>query len=169
MRWSVRTRARLVPTVWFVINQTLYSVDSDDPTDVVDWFLTMNPDHLASERITQDVLLLCGEHDAFQPPAPIRAQAEALTTARSVTVRMFTEAEHAAQHCQMGNLDLARRVITSWWRHPDCQRSDGGRLAPVPRSEGKLADPIVAGGHQIYRRLCEAEERDTDHDGMPDV
>ena len=119
MRWSVRTRARLVPTLRFVVDQTLYIIDSDDPADVVDWFLAMNPDHLASQRITQDVLLLCGEHDAFQPPALTRAQAEALNAARSVTVRMFTKAEHADQHCQIGNLDLACRVLTTWLTHPN--------------------------------------------------
>ena len=41
--------------------------------------------------MTQDVLLLCGEHDAFQPPSLTSAQAKALTAARSLTVRMFTE------------------------------------------------------------------------------
>lgn len=118
MRWSVRTRARLAPTLRFVVDQTLYLMDSNDPADVVDWFLGMNPDHLASERVTADVLLMCGEHDSFQPPILTRAQAEALTKARSVTVRMFTEAEHADQHCQIGNLDLACRVLTAWLTRP---------------------------------------------------
>jgi hypothetical protein len=67
----------------------------------------MNADHLASERVTQDVLLLCGEPDTFQAPFLTRAQAKALAAARSVTVRIFTQAEHADQDCQMGNLDLA--------------------------------------------------------------
>ena len=89
-----------------------------DPLAVVDWFLAMNADHLGSGRVTQDVLLLCGEHDAFQPPALATAQARALTSARSVTLRMFTASEHADQHCQMGNLDLACRVVTSWLQHP---------------------------------------------------
>ena len=64
------------------------------------------------------MLILCGEHDRFQPPALARAQARALTNARSVTVRCFTAAEHADQHCQMGNLDLACGVLTSWLRDP---------------------------------------------------
>ena len=71
MRWSVRTRARL--------------------TDRGRLFLGMNADHLGSAQVTQDVLLMCGEHDSFQPPSPTRAQAKALTAARSVTVRMFTK------------------------------------------------------------------------------
>jgi pimeloyl-ACP methyl ester carboxylesterase len=118
MRWSVRTRARLVPTLRLVVDQALYNVDSDDPIDVVDWFLGMNATHLESARVTQDVLLMCGEHDAFQPPVLTRAQAGALTAARSVAVRTFTEAEHADQHCQMGNLDLACSVATAWLKHP---------------------------------------------------
>lgn len=64
----------------------------------------------------RDVLLMCGEHDSFQPPALTRAQARALTGARSVAVRTFTKAEHADRHCQMGNLDLACNVLTGWLR-----------------------------------------------------
>lgn len=118
MRWSVRTRARLVPTLRQVVDQVLYIVDRQDPIAVVDWFLGMNADHLGSERVTQDVLLLCGEHDSFQPPSLTRAQAKALAAARSVSVRMFTQAENADQHCQMGNLDLACTVLTDWLKQP---------------------------------------------------
>lgn len=118
MRWSVRLRTRLIPTLRQVVDQALYLVDEDDPMDAVDWFLGMNAIHLASHRVTQDVLLLCGEHDAFQPPVLTRAQASALTAARSVAVRTFTKAEHADQHCQMGNLELACRVVTDWLRAP---------------------------------------------------
>ncbi len=118
MRWSVRTRARLAPTLGFVVDHVKYLVDSDDPYDVVSWFLGMNEDHLGSDRVTQDVLLLCGEHDAFQPPALTSAQARALIGARSVTVRTFTRAENADQHCQLGNLELACKVLTEWLRRP---------------------------------------------------
>ena len=119
MRWSVRIRTRLVPTLRQVVDQALYLVDSDDPMDAVDWFLGMNARHLGSERVTQDVLLMCGEHDAFQPPVLTRAQIDALTAARSVAVRTFTRAEHAEQHCQMGNLELACGVVTAWLREPN--------------------------------------------------
>ena len=118
MRWNVRVRTRLVPMLRQVVDQALYLVDGDDPMDAVDWFLGMNATHVGSERVTQDVLLLCGEHDAFQPPVLTRAQAAALTAARSVAVRTFTRAEHADQHCQMGNLELACAVLTAWLRDP---------------------------------------------------
>jgi pimeloyl-ACP methyl ester carboxylesterase len=118
MRWSVRARTRMSSTLRQVVDQALYLIDAEDPMDAVDWFLGMNAIHLGSDRVEQDVLLMSGEHDAFQPPVLTRAQANALTAARSVAVRTFVEAEHADQHCQMGNLDLACSVLTSWLRDP---------------------------------------------------
>jgi pimeloyl-ACP methyl ester carboxylesterase len=116
MNWSIRVRTRLFPVLRHAVNQALYLVDGHEPMAAADWFLGMNAAHLGSERVTQDVLLCCGERDAFQPPVLTRRQAEALTSARSVQVRMFTAAEHADSHCQMGNLDLACRVVTTWLR-----------------------------------------------------
>jgi pimeloyl-ACP methyl ester carboxylesterase len=116
MNWSIRLRARLFPVLRYVVDQTLYLVNGHEPMEVADWFLGMNAEHLASDRVTQDVLLLCGEHDAFQPAVLTRRQAEALTSARSVQVRTFTTAEQADTHCQMGNLDLACRAVTTWLR-----------------------------------------------------
>ncbi|MFN3923028.1 alpha/beta hydrolase family protein [Pseudarthrobacter scleromae] len=119
MRWSVRTRARLFPTLRVVVDQVLYMLNSDDPADVAEWFLGMNATHLGSGRVNQDVLLMVGENDAFQPPALARAQARALVAARSVTTRVFTRAENADQHCQMGNLELACAVLTTWLQAAD--------------------------------------------------
>lgn len=116
MNWSIRLRARLVPVLRHVVNQARYLVDGDEPMDAVDWFLGMNADHLGSERVTQDVLILSGENDTFQPSILTRKQAEALSNARSVDVRTFTKREHADSHCQMGNLDLALHVVTTWLR-----------------------------------------------------
>ena len=116
MNWSIRVRTRIFPVLRHAVDQALYLVDRREPMAAADWFLGMNAQHLGSERVEQDVLLCCGENDAFQPPVLTRRQAEALTSARSVTVRTFTAAEHADSHCQMGNLDLACRVITTWLR-----------------------------------------------------
>lgn len=124
MNWSIRLRARLVPVLRHVVNQGMYLVDGREPMDAVDWFLGMNTEHLSSDRVTQDVLLLTGENDTFQPPILAHKQAGALVNARSVDIRMFTEAEHADSHCQMGNLDLACGVVTTWLR--------GGRLESTP-------------------------------------
>ncbi len=116
MNWSVGVRTRLSPILRHVVNEVLYISGRTDPITVVDWFMGMNAEHLGSDRVTQDVLILSGEHDAFQPPVQTRAQVRALSSARSLTVRMFTKAEHADSHCQMGNVELACSVVTDWLR-----------------------------------------------------
>ncbi|MFW5801379.1 MAG: hypothetical protein ACOCVC_05070 [Spirochaeta sp.] len=57
---------------------------------------------------------MTGENDAFQPPVLLEKQQAALINARSITTRIFTKAEHADQHCQMGNLELALETMSDW-------------------------------------------------------
>lgn len=115
MRWSIRARMRLAPILRHVVQQTLYiQGESEDLVEVPRWFLGMNAAHLRSEQVFGDVLLMVGEHDRFQPPRLMAAQAKALTRARSVTTRVFTAAEQADMHCQMGNLGLAAGFVADW-------------------------------------------------------
>lgn len=119
MRLSIRARMRLAPILRHVVAQTLYiQGDSTDVAQVPDWLMGMNAEHLQSDRVEQHVLLTCGEDDAFQSPKLMRLQERALTRARSVTTRVFTRAEHASSHCQMGNLELATRVVAQWLAQP---------------------------------------------------
>jgi alpha-beta hydrolase superfamily lysophospholipase len=67
-----------------------------------------------SPLIQQDVLLLAGAEDHYVPTHQIYDQAAWLSKAHSVTTRMFTRAEHAQSHCQVGNLPLAIRTIAAW-------------------------------------------------------
>ncbi len=80
--------------------------------------LDMNTENLHSDRVTQDVLLLTGAEDHFgqfnMHLKLHRMQIEALTSARSVTDRIFTREEHAQNHCQVGNIGLALDVMASW-------------------------------------------------------
>lgn len=67
-----------------------------------------------SDRVTADVLLLAGADDHYVPLAQLSRQAANLTAARSVTTRTFSATEHASNHCQLGNVALAVRVLTGW-------------------------------------------------------
>jgi alpha-beta hydrolase superfamily lysophospholipase len=67
-----------------------------------------------SPRVTQDVLLMAGAEDHYVPLSQLGDQMLSLTKARSVTARVFTRAEHGQNHCQVGNLGLALRVILGW-------------------------------------------------------
>jgi hypothetical protein len=67
-----------------------------------------------SHLLQQDVLLLAGTEDLGIPLEQFYRQIEALKNVRSLTARMFTRAEHAQSHCQIGNLGLAIDYITNW-------------------------------------------------------
>lgn len=67
-----------------------------------------------SNRIRADVLLLAGSEDHYVPLHQLYQQAEALTNVRSLTTRVFTRAEQAQNHVQVGNLGLSLRFIANW-------------------------------------------------------
>lgn len=67
-----------------------------------------------SELVTADVLLMAGADDHYVPLKQLRRQAANLVRARSVTTRTFTAAEQASNHCQVGNIGAAVRVIQAW-------------------------------------------------------
>jgi pimeloyl-ACP methyl ester carboxylesterase len=117
-RWflnlTVRTKMAVVPVIRHAIHHTLFIAGGAEPIDAVRWIMAMNAEHLCSDRVTCDVLLLGGERDAFQPLKLLRAQEAALVNAKSVTSRVFTRAEDADQHCQMGNIRLLLQVMTDW-------------------------------------------------------
>jgi hypothetical protein len=67
-----------------------------------------------SQLVTADVLLLAGADDHYVPLEQLGRQAANLVNARSVTTRTFTAAEQASNHCQVGNVGSAVRVIHAW-------------------------------------------------------
>jgi alpha-beta hydrolase superfamily lysophospholipase len=77
-----------------------------------------------SPLVTQDVLLMAGAKDHYVPLHQLGDQVLTLSAARSVSARVFTEAEQAQNHCQIGNTGLAVRVILDWLD------AIGGRATP---------------------------------------
>jgi hypothetical protein len=67
-----------------------------------------------SSLLTQDVLLMAGAEDHYIPVHQLPDQIATLTHVRSLTARLFTHAEQAQNHCQIGNMGLAFRVIIDW-------------------------------------------------------
>lgn len=122
MNPMIRFRMRLFPILDHAVRHAMFLVDGDEPMDAVDWLLGMNAEALHSDRITQDVLLMVGEDDAFQSPKLADAQQAALTGARTITRRDFTRSESASSHCQMGNLGLACSVLTNWLQETQSRR-----------------------------------------------
>jgi pimeloyl-ACP methyl ester carboxylesterase len=67
-----------------------------------------------SGKVTADALLIAGSDDHYVPLHQLGRQAGNLTAARSVTTRVFTNAEQAGNHCQVGNFGACVRVILGW-------------------------------------------------------
>ncbi len=67
-----------------------------------------------SHLINQDVLVLGSSDDFGVPKDQFYEQVRLLTNARSVTARLFTQAEEAQEHCGIGNLNLVLQVVISW-------------------------------------------------------
>ena len=65
-----------------------------------------------SPLLKQDVLVLAGTEDLYT--IYYEEQLKALTNARSVTGRLFTQEEQASHHCQIGNLELVLETIENW-------------------------------------------------------
>lgn len=116
LNWSIRVRMNAFPMIRHIVRNALFITNQLDaePIAAAHWLLGMNKDHQHPELVDQDVLLLAGAKDRFQPVRLYELQMAALSNARSITGRVFTRAEHAENHCQMGNLGLALSVMGDW-------------------------------------------------------
>jgi len=81
-----------------------------------------------SALVKADVLLLAGAEDHYVPFRQLGDQLNTLTAARSVTARVFTRAEQAQNHVQVGNIALSVRVMLDWLDGLDKRDLRGGRL-----------------------------------------
>jgi alpha-beta hydrolase superfamily lysophospholipase len=101
------------PTVEWGMQQGMRITGTTTPYDFLRAIGAINT-QAVSRRVTADVLLLAGADDHFIPLSVLWRQAAALTNARSVTTRVFTADEQASNHCQVGNLGAAARVMDDW-------------------------------------------------------
>lgn len=67
-----------------------------------------------SPRVSADALLLAGAEDHYIPLRQFHRQMAALTGARSVSGHVLTRADHAQDHCHVGNVNLSIDLIASW-------------------------------------------------------
>lgn len=92
------------------VQQGMYITGSRSPYEFLQKARSLNTTAV-SARVQQDVLLLAGAQDHYVPLHQFYDQIKTLRQVRSLTARLFTRAEHAQNHCQIGNLGLALQVI----------------------------------------------------------
>jgi hypothetical protein len=131
MRPMAEMKMKLMPQEnWGAVN-LMYIMQRDDMIEASIDFLNFNAENLLSDRVTQDVLILTGAEDHFIPMKIHDLQVAALTNARSVTPRVFTRAEQAHNHCQVGNIGLALETMLAWLRE------NAGARQPAKAAAGK--------------------------------
>ena len=108
--WKMK---RMPQEKWGAENM-MYIMQADTLLEGSQRMLEFNKAHIQSHRVTQDVLILTGAEDHFIPMKLHHLQVKALTNARSITERIFTEAEQGHNHCQVGNIGLALDVMAQW-------------------------------------------------------
>ncbi|BBX46885.1 alpha/beta hydrolase [Mycobacterium cookii] len=107
-----RAAARRPVSEWG-LQQGMHVTGTATPYDFLQSTVAMSTRKI-SGRVRGDVLLLAGADDHYVPLRQLRRQADALVNARSVTTRVFTAAEQASNHCQLGNIGAVSRLIESW-------------------------------------------------------
>lgn len=110
--WIAKVSMKNIGVEW-LINQGMYINGVETPFE---WMALLENFSVVdiADQVRQDVLLLAGEEDHGIDIKELEKNRKGLTAARSVTERIFTAAEHAQNHCQIGNVKLALDVILNW-------------------------------------------------------
>lgn len=107
-------KMKMLPQEKWGIDNLMYITQQKSVFEASQALLSFNEVNLQSAQVQQDVLILTGEEDHFIPMKLHHLQVEALSQARSLTARVFTWADEAQNHCQVGNMGLAVDVMLDW-------------------------------------------------------
>ena len=91
------------PRMKWEIGNTMRITKSETPFEGAQLNLNLSRENMHADQIQQDVLFFSGQDDHFIPIRLHDQQVKALINAKSVMERIFTEIEHAQNHCQIGN------------------------------------------------------------------
>ncbi len=113
VNWMMRIAMKFKPGMRWGILNAKWTMGAKDPIDVLRIFDQYDLKNEAG-LITCDVLITAGEKDHLFPVEQVEAFRKALTKAKSVTIRIFSEAEGGAEHCQMGALNMFHETLFDW-------------------------------------------------------
>ncbi|WMJ90343.1 alpha/beta hydrolase family protein [Anaerocolumna sp. MB42-C2] len=109
-------RKRSIIADWAMM-QGMYITGTKTPYDFYRELLKHCLPQNVCDRLTCHVLLLAGEKDHYIPGNQFYRLANKIKHTKSLTTRIFTEAEGGEQHCQIGNHQLAVNEILNWLEH----------------------------------------------------
>lgn len=109
----MRLKMRTTPGVRWGIQNAQWTMGARSPIDLLSIFSKYTLKDV-SKNIRGHVLILAGEKDHFFPVRQVDEFKKSLVNAKSVTTRIFTEQEGAAEHCQLGALSLFHAEFFNW-------------------------------------------------------
>lgn len=101
------------PQMEWAINHGMHNMGARSPYEylsTINKFTYLD----VADRITQDFLLIGAEKDHFIPAEFYKPIIDRLINVNSLTYRLFTEREHAENHCNAGNTKLVLDTVISW-------------------------------------------------------
>jgi alpha-beta hydrolase superfamily lysophospholipase len=109
----INWKASHAPGVRWAIDNGMWTLGKKHPLEVVDEFQKYTLAGVA-QRIKCDVLLLAGTEDHFVPIEQVKSMQDALTSARSVTTKIYDRESGGAEHCQQGAPTLWHADLFDW-------------------------------------------------------
>ncbi|MBN1620794.1 alpha/beta fold hydrolase [candidate division WOR-3 bacterium] len=101
-------------TASWVVDHLMFITKKNRPMEALQLYLDLNERNISSDLVEQDVLILTSKNDHLVPFMLHGLQLKALVNAKSVTEKIFTEKDHAQNHCQIGNIGLALETMLDW-------------------------------------------------------
>ena len=109
----VHAKAALSPGFAWAISNGEWTLGTKDPLETA---AVLQKYTLAgvAQQIKGDVLILAGAEDHFVPLEQVAQFEKALTSARSVTTKIYDRASGGAEHCQLGAQTLWHADLFDW-------------------------------------------------------
>jgi pimeloyl-ACP methyl ester carboxylesterase len=109
----IRIKAAMSPGFAWAISNGMWALGTKHPLQTV---AALQKYTLAgvAQRIKGDVLILAGAEDHFVPIEQVAQFEKALTSARSVTTKIYDGASGGAEHCQFGAQALWHADFFDW-------------------------------------------------------
>ena len=109
----IRVKAAISPSFAWAISNGMWVLGTKDPLETV---AALQKYTLAgvAQRIKGHVLILAGAEDHFVPLEQVAQFELALTSARSVTTKIYDRASGGAEHCQLGAQTLWHADFFDW-------------------------------------------------------
>ena len=113
INFVLQKKAKKDELIKWGLNHGMYAYEAKTPYE---YLVKMNNYQIINigDKIDQDMLIIGANRDHFINYKSIGKEINCLTNVRSLTVKIFTEKQNAAAHCNVGNAKLVFDTIMNW-------------------------------------------------------